>query len=96
MFACHAGIIDVDTIDGGICHDKYGAYAILLTQDAELEAPNESTLTFRCDREGSGKFRLTAATPRSRDPLRVLRSHSTNSKWGPKAGVRYEGMSVCP
>lgn len=96
MFACHAGIICVDTIDGGICHDKYGAYAIFLNDQAELEAPTESTLTYRCNETDRGKYRLTAATPRSREPIRVLRSHSVNSMWGPNAGVRYEGLSVRP
>jgi hypothetical protein len=39
-----------------------------------------------------GRYRLTAANYRSRCPIRVLRSHSLNSIWGPKAGVRYEGL----
>jgi hypothetical protein len=94
LFACHAGIIDIDTIDGGICHDKYGAYAVVILEGGELDSPNESTLTYRCSKDDRGKFRLTAATPRSREPVRVLRSHSVNSMWGPKAGVRYEGLSV--
>lgn len=94
LFACHAGIIDVDTVDGGICHDKHGAYAILVVQGDETESPTESTLTYRCGTECRGKFRLTAATPKSREPIRLLRSHSVNSRWGPKAGVRYEGMLV--
>ncbi|OAG01590.1 uncharacterized protein CC84DRAFT_1208697 [Paraphaeosphaeria sporulosa] len=92
LFACHAGIIDVDTIDGGVCYDKYGAYAMVILEGGELDAPTESTLTYRCGKDDRGRFRLTAATPRSREPLRVLRSHSVNSMWGPKAGVRYEGL----
>ncbi|KAL5449882.1 hypothetical protein PMIN06_006731 [Paraphaeosphaeria minitans] len=92
LFACHAGIIDVDTIDGGVCHDKYGAYAVVVIDGAELDAPTESTLTYRCGKDDRGRFRLTAATPRSREPVRILRSHSVNSMWGPKAGVRYEGL----
>ncbi|KAF1979995.1 hypothetical protein BU23DRAFT_594360 [Bimuria novae-zelandiae CBS 107.79] len=92
IFACYDGIIDVDIIDGGVCHDKYGAYAVLLVEGLELDAPTESTLTFRCAKEDSGKFRLTAATPRSREPIRILRSHNVNSMWGPRAGVRYEGL----
>jgi hypothetical protein len=95
LFACHAGIIDIETIDGGICHDKYGAYAVVIIEGGELDSPTESTLTYRCGKDDRGKFLLTAATPRSREPLRVLRSHSVNSMWGPKAGVRYEGLSVC-
>ncbi|KAF2442885.1 hypothetical protein P171DRAFT_522571 [Karstenula rhodostoma CBS 690.94] len=92
LFACYASIIDVDTIDGGVCYDKHGAYAIVIQEGGELDASTESTLTYRCGTDDRGRFRLTTATPRSREPLRVLRSHSVNSIWGPKAGVRYEGL----
>lgn len=95
MFACYDGIIDLDSVEGGICYDKKGTYALLLKDTGELEAPKETTFTYRCGREDKGRFPLTAATPASRAPVRVLRSHSINSIWGPKAGVRYDGLSVC-
>ena len=94
MFACYDGIIDVDTVDGGICHDKYGAYAILLVEGDRSETPTETTLTVHCRKNDRGKFKLTAATPKSREPLRVLRCHGTKSMYSPKAGVRYEGLLV--
>ncbi|EMD58764.1 hypothetical protein COCSADRAFT_58043, partial [Bipolaris sorokiniana ND90Pr] len=92
LFAHHAGIIGLESCDGGTTYDKYGAYALLLKDTGELEASCESRFTYRVPQEDKGKFRLTSATPRSRDPVRVLRSHSINSIWGPKAGVRYEGV----
>lgn len=92
MFAHHAGIIGLESCDGGTTYDKHGAYALLLKDTGELEASCESRFTYRVLQKDKGKFRLTSATPRSRDPVRVLRSHSINSIWGPKAGVRYEGV----
>ncbi|EUC49453.1 hypothetical protein COCMIDRAFT_61313, partial [Bipolaris oryzae ATCC 44560] len=92
LFAHHAGIIGLESCDGGTTYDKYGAYALLLKDTGELEASSESRFTYRVPQKDKGKFRLTSATPRSRDPVRVLRSHSINSIWGPKAGVRYEGI----
>jgi hypothetical protein len=46
-----------------------------------------------------GRFRLTAATPKSREPIRVLRSRNNNGIWGPRAGIRFDGLvgwpSIC-
>ncbi|KAF1954790.1 hypothetical protein CC80DRAFT_594834 [Byssothecium circinans] len=92
LFAWHAGIIDGDTVEGGVCYDKEAAYALLLKDTGEIDASDEDNFTYRCGRHDKGKFRLTAATPKCRHPIRVLRSHSINSIWGPKAGVRYEGL----
>jgi putative methyltransferase len=92
LFAHHAGIIGLESCDGGTTYDKHGAYALLLKDTGELEASCESRFTYRVPQNDKGKFRLTSATPASRDPVRVLRSHSINSIWGPKAGVRYEGL----
>ncbi|KAH7066617.1 hypothetical protein BKA63DRAFT_582788 [Paraphoma chrysanthemicola] len=92
LFAHHAGIIGLEAVEGGTTFDKYGAYALVLKDTGEVEASGEANLTYRVPNSDKGKFRLTSATPRSRDPIRVLRSHSINSVWGPKAGVRYEGL----
>ncbi|CAI6336518.1 unnamed protein product [Periconia digitata] len=92
LFAWHAGIMDFDTIEGGVCYDKDNAYALFLKDSGELEAPTETHFTYRCEHVDGGTFRLTAATARTRNPIRVLRSHILNSIWGPKAGVRYEGL----
>ncbi|KAL1800993.1 hypothetical protein ACET3X_001335 [Alternaria dauci] len=92
LFAHHAGIIGLEACNGGTTYDKHGAYALLLKDTGEIEAASEERFTYRVPQSDKGKFRLTSATPKSRDPVRVLRSHSINSVWGPKAGVRYEGL----
>jgi hypothetical protein len=92
LFAHHAGIIGLEAVEGGTTFDKHGAYALVLKDTGEVEACRGEDFTYRCPQWDRGKFRLTAATPRSRNPIRVLRSHSINSVWGPKAGVRYEGL----
>lgn len=92
LFAHHAGIIGLESVDGGTTYDKNGAYALLLKDAGEVDARTEEVFTYRCPISDKGKFRLTAATPASRNPIRVLQSHSINSVWGPKAGVRYEGL----
>ncbi|ORY05925.1 hypothetical protein BCR34DRAFT_42403 [Clohesyomyces aquaticus] len=92
IFAHYAGMLDLESTDGGICYDKNGAYALLLKDTGELEAPSLDWLTYRCKRNDAGRFRLTAADANSRQPIRILRNHSLNSVWGPKAGVRYEGL----
>ncbi|KAJ4376557.1 hypothetical protein N0V86_006670 [Didymella sp. IMI 355093] len=92
LFAHHAGIIGLESVEGGTTYDKNGSYALLLKDTGEIDARSEEVFTYRCPMNDKGKFRLTAATPTSREPIRVLRSHSINSIWGPKAGVRYEGL----
>ncbi|KAF1947453.1 hypothetical protein EJ02DRAFT_333637 [Clathrospora elynae] len=92
LFAHHAGIIGLEACEGGTTYDKHGAYALLLKDTGEIEASSEERFTYRCPQNDKGRFRLTSALPKSRDPVRVLRSHSINSVWGPKAGVRYEGL----
>ncbi|KAH9872409.1 hypothetical protein IAQ61_005244 [Plenodomus lingam] len=92
LFAHHAGIIGREACDGGTTFDKNGAYALVLKDTGEVDAECDDKFTYRVPQDDKGKFRLTAATPKSRDPIRVLRSHSINSIWGPKAGIRYEGL----
>lgn len=92
LFAHHAGIIGLEACEGGTTYDKTGAYALVLKGTGEVDAESEEQFTYRVPQDDRGKYRLTAATPKSRDPIRVLRSHSINSIWGPKAGIRYEGL----
>jgi hypothetical protein len=92
LFAHHSGIIDLDSSEGGVCHDNDGAYALVLRETGEIEASCEDQFTYRCKHGDKGKYRLTSADARSRCPIRVLRCHSLNSIWGPKAGIRYEGL----
>lgn len=92
LFAHHAGIIGVESIDGGSTHDKEAAYALVLNDVAEVDARDDDTFTHRFPSNDKGRFRLTSATAKSRKPIRVLRSHCVNGTWGPKAGIRYEGL----
>lgn len=92
LFAHHAGIIGLESVEGGTTYDKNGAYALVLKDTGEIDARSEEVFTYRCPINDKGKFRLTAATPTSRESIRVLRSHSINSIWGPKAGIRFEGL----
>ncbi len=91
-FAHHAGIIGLESIEGGTTFDKHAAYALLLKNTVDIEAASLEQFTYRCTQNDKGRYRLTVATPRSRKPIRVLRSHGMNSILGPKAGVRYEGL----
>ena len=92
LFALRDGIIDSADPAGGIVADVNGAYAVLMTEDAEIKSPTPEGFTYRAKHEDRGRFRLTAATRESRGPVRILRSHSLRSLWAPKAGVRYDGL----
>ncbi|KAF2740588.1 hypothetical protein EJ04DRAFT_558586 [Polyplosphaeria fusca] len=92
LFAHHAGIIDLENIEGGICHDTHGAYAVLLKENSEVNQITDTSFVYCPRQEDKGKYRLTAAIFKSRRPVRILRSHGLNSVLGPKAGVRYEGL----
>ncbi|KAF2124742.1 hypothetical protein P153DRAFT_411088 [Dothidotthia symphoricarpi CBS 119687] len=92
LFAYHAGIIGLESVEGGTTFDKHGAYALVLKDTGRVEAYSADSFTYRVPQNDKGKYRLTAATRKSRDPIRVLRSHRNNNGWGPKAGIRYEGL----
>jgi hypothetical protein len=63
-----------------------------MTAEEEIHGPDPETFTYRARNEDAGRYRLTSATKESRDPVRILRSHSLRSFWAPKAGVRYDGL----
>jgi hypothetical protein len=94
LFAYYAGIIGLESVDGGTTYDKNGAYALVLKTTGEIDAQSDRVLVYRCPLNDKGKFCLTAATRTSREPIRVLRSHSINSIWGPRVGIRFEGLCV--
>lgn len=94
LFAFKDGIIDYAEPSGGIIADANGAYAILMTKDEEVNGPSFDSFTYRARDNDRGRYRLTSATRESRQPIRVLRSHSLRSFWSPKAGVRYDGLHV--
>lgn len=92
LFAHYDGIIGIEACEGGTTYDKSGVYAIVVKDSGEIEAISEHSFVYRVPQSDKGKFRLTSAIPSSRQLIRVLRSHSVNSIWGPKTGVRYEGL----
>ena len=92
LFAFKDGIIDSAESSGGIVADVEGAYAVLMTSDEEINAPSPDVITYRARNQDRGRYRLTAATRESRQPVRILRAHGLRSLWAPKAGVRYEGL----
>ncbi|GAM91601.1 hypothetical protein ANO11243_096530 [Dothideomycetidae sp. 11243] len=93
MFAYHAGIIDSGVPAGRIMSDEQGgAYAMILKDDSEFSSPNPNMFTYKAKPYETGRFRLTACTSKSRQPVRVLRCHTLRSFWAPRAGLRYDGL----
>ena len=72
---------------------RYGAFALVMKGEDEVDAPHPSKFTYRCRYGDKGRFRLTSADYRSRYPVRVLRDHRLASLWAPKTGIRYDGLS---
>jgi len=77
---------------GGIVADSKGAYAVLLTGGDEIAGETPERFTYRARHGDKDRYRLTAATIDSRQPVRILRAQTLRSFWAPRAGVRYEGM----
>ncbi|KAH8731625.1 hypothetical protein GQ44DRAFT_755702 [Phaeosphaeriaceae sp. PMI808] len=92
LFAHHAGIIGLEAVDGGTTFNREGAYALVLEGKGEVEVSSAGSFTYLVPHGDKGKFRLTAATLKSRNPIRVLRAHKFSSIRGPKVGVRFEGL----
>lgn len=92
MFAFHAGIIDSGVPTSRIISSKDGAFAILLNGNDELDCTDANRFTYMAKAGDFGRYKLTAATPASRQPIRVLRYHSLHSFFAPRAGIRYDGL----
>ncbi|PPJ57268.1 hypothetical protein CBER1_02792 [Cercospora berteroae] len=92
LFAHRDGIIDSASSEGRIVSDGDAAYAIVMAGSDEVSSPDGQTIQYRARNNDPGRYRLTAASPESRHPVRVLRSHRLNSLWRPRAGLRYEGL----
>lgn len=92
LFAFRDGIVDSAESAGGIVADGDGAYAVLLANEDEISGPTAGAFTYRAKNEDKGRYRLTSATRESRQPVRILRSHTLRSFWAPKAGIRYDGL----
>lgn len=92
MFAYHDGIIENGSSTGSITCCQKVAYAILLTHEDEIASTHPNNFIYRPKDDDPGRYRLTAATMSSRQPVRILRSHTLRSLWSPRAGVRYDGL----
>jgi hypothetical protein len=66
----------------------------MMTDCEEVEATTAEAFTYRALENHSGRYRLTAGQVHSRQPVRILRSHTLSSPWAPRAGVRYDGLCV--
>ena len=92
MFAYHAGMLDSGDPSGRIIHDKRGAYALYLTGNDEIDSTGPHRFVYKSRQGDNGRYRLTAARPQSRQPVRILRSHTLRCFWAPSAGIRYDGL----
>jgi hypothetical protein len=92
VFAIRDGIIDKAIIKGGVCADETDAYAIVLVGSDEQDSNSPDSFTYRAPYANPGRYQLTSATSKSRNPIRVLRSHKLHSLWAPSSGVRYDGL----
>jgi len=86
--AKEAGIIETLS---GITADDEGAYAIVMVGDQEQMTNAIWRTKYKAASTDPLKTRL-ARNLRTQDPIRVLRSWSQESRLGPKAGVRYDGL----
>jgi hypothetical protein len=96
LFAHHAGIIGQESLEGGTTFDDNNAYAVVIEGKNEVNTLPDGSLRYLTSMSDRGRFRLSAATPKSREPIRVLRSRNDNGIWGPKAGIRYDGLVDWP
>ncbi|KAK4542675.1 hypothetical protein LTR36_006247 [Oleoguttula mirabilis] len=92
LFAFRAGIIDSSESEGRIVADASGAYAVFMTGSDEIAGTSPEAFTYRAKDDDKGRYRLTAGTPESRQPVRIIRSYSLRSLCTPKAGLRYDGL----
>ncbi|KAK3634338.1 hypothetical protein LTR56_015372 [Elasticomyces elasticus] len=92
LFAFREGIINSGEAESGIVADAAGAYAVVMTGNSEESCDRPDKIVYRARSSDKGRYRLTAGTPESRHPVRILRSHTLRSFWAPEAGLRYDGL----
>ncbi|KAK0811335.1 hypothetical protein LTR38_003663 [Friedmanniomyces endolithicus] len=92
LFAFRDGIINGAEAEGGIVSDLAGAYAVVMTGKSEESGASANEFVYQARSSDKGRYRLTAGTPESRHPVRILRSHTLRSFYAPKAGLRYDGL----
>lgn len=75
----------------GITADQTFAYAIVMTENEEVDDRNDDMIRYRASQTDPGVFRLMNNVT-SQQPVRMLRTWQLRSRWQPKAGLRYDGL----
>ncbi|KAI9875977.1 MAG: hypothetical protein M1830_007618 [Pleopsidium flavum] len=81
----------LDDSNDGITADEDGAYAIVMTDQEEIDTGRVGVIIYQAFSTDPGRFRLMKNIT-SRARVRVLRSWRLKSTWAPKAGLRYDGL----
>lgn len=81
----------LDNSNDGITANENGAYAVLMTDEEEMESGREGVMFYNASSRDPGKFWLLKNLT-SRAPVRVLRTWKLKSTWAPSAGIRYDGL----
>ena len=87
----------IDETSHGITANENGAYAIVLTGNCEVDLGRDQAIRYTAAINDPGVFRLTKTMQHedsNQKVVRVLRSWKLRSKIAPKAGLRYDGLSV--
>lgn len=81
----------LDDSSDGITANEDGAYAIVITDQEEIDTGREGVIGYRTSATDPGRFRLLKNV-RSHNKIRILRTWRLNSRFAPSAGVRYDGL----
>ncbi len=81
----------LDDSNDGITADEDGAYAIVMTDQEEIDTGRVGVTLYQASSTDPGRFRLMKNIT-SRAKVRVLRTWRLKSRWAPKAGLRYDGL----
>ncbi len=81
----------LDDSNDGITANEDGAYAVVMTDDEEVDTGTEDMMLYKASSRDPGTFRLMRNIT-TRASVRILRTWRMNSTRAPKAGVRYDGL----
>lgn len=81
----------IDDSSDGITANEDGAYAVVMTDEEEVESGREGVIFYKASSRDPGRFQLMKNMT-NRGPVRILRTGRLKSIWAPKAGIRYDGL----
>ena len=81
----------LDASNDGITANEDGAFAVLMTDEEEIESGREGIVLYKASSRDPGRYQLMKNLS-SRAPVRILRSWKLKSTLAPKAGIRYDGL----